>query len=396
LKRALALCLALAWLAPAQAPPQSEIDAMLARISGITGFAVKRRVPGYSMTRAEWKQYLEREVARRVDPEEIRREELALKLFGLVPEDFDLRKSTVDLLTEQAAAFYDHHKRRMVFFEGTSSALDSALLAHELSHALADQHVRLSRFIEGKSGDDAQAARLAVVEGQAMWVMLETPLRAMNSSLLKSSALLDTVGGMGDSGGMFPVFDNAPLYLKESLLFPYRDGVRFQQAALEKLGTAAFARVLRAAPVSTQQVIHPEFYFEGRAPARVTLPAWRVKGWKRSMDGDFSELDHRILFALVDKAAAAASAAAWRGGRFEMWERADRKLAGLRWTTEWASEETARQALALYARTLKRKWPAVRVDAESGDAVSGRLEGEAVQLRRRGTAVEGLERLPVQ
>ena len=32
-----------------------------------------------------------------------------------------------------------------------------------------------------------------------MWLMLEVPLRAMGSSLLKSSALLDTVAGMGVS-----------------------------------------------------------------------------------------------------------------------------------------------------------------------------------------------------
>jgi hypothetical protein len=224
--------------------------------------------------------------------------------------------------------------------------------------------------------------------------MIEVPLRAMNSSLLKSSAMLDTLAGMGDSSGMFPVFDNAPLYLKESLLFPYRDGVRFQQAALEKLGTAAFARVLRAAPVSTQQVIHPELYFEGRTPARVTLPEWRARGWKRSMDGDFSELDHRILFALSDKAGAAEAAAAWRGGRFEMWEQAGRKAAGLRWTTQWASEEAARRALALYARNLKRKWPAVQMETDTGEAVTGRVEGAPVEMRRRGAAVEGLERLP--
>jgi hypothetical protein len=399
MRRALAALAALAGLASfalAQAPPPAEIEAMLTRLSAITGFAVKRNVPGATMSRAQWKRWLERELARRVEPEEIRREELALKLFGLLPGDYDLRRSTIELLTEQAAAFYDHRTRRMVFFEGSSSPLDSALLAHELGHALADQHVRLGKFIEGKSGDDAQAARLAVVEGQAMWLMLEAPLRAAGSSLLKNSALLDTVAGMGEATGMFPVFDQAPLYLKETLLFPYRDGVRFQQAALEKLGTAAFAQVLRGAPVSTQQVIHPELWFSGAKPERPALPAWRAAGWKRLLDGDFGELDHRILFRLVDKGGAARVAAGWKGGRFELWEAKDRKRAGLRWATRWASEASAREALALYAKVLKAKWPEARVSTETDEEVAGHAAGEGFRVWRSGSSIEALERLPAR
>ena len=44
---------------------------------------------------------------------EVRAEELTLKLFGLVPADFNLVGETVDLLSEQTAAFYDYNKKRL-------------------------------------------------------------------------------------------------------------------------------------------------------------------------------------------------------------------------------------------------------------------------------------------
>ena len=67
--------------------------------------------PPRSSARDKVKEFLEKRMKEAASPEEIRVEELTLKKFGLVPQDFDLAKNTVDLLTEQAAAFYDFHKR---------------------------------------------------------------------------------------------------------------------------------------------------------------------------------------------------------------------------------------------------------------------------------------------
>ena len=50
-------------------------------------------------------------------PAELRTEELTLKKFGFVPQDFDLKKTTIDLLTEQTAAFYDFHRKKLYITE---------------------------------------------------------------------------------------------------------------------------------------------------------------------------------------------------------------------------------------------------------------------------------------
>ena len=94
--------------------------------------------------------------------------------FGLAPSDFNLRKTTIDLVSEQAAAFYDPRKRRLSIIEtsGQSGMEKRAALIHELAHAIADQHFHLERYIKkGSKNDDAETARQAVVEGQATWLM---------------------------------------------------------------------------------------------------------------------------------------------------------------------------------------------------------------------------------
>ena len=190
----------------------------------------------------------------------MRAEEITLKKLGFAPADFNLEKSTVDLMTEQAAAFYDYHRKKLFLTDWAPSAMEQPALVHELAHALADQNFHLERFISqaGKS-DDSGLARMAVMEGQATWLMTEVEARSAGQSLLSSPGLLEAASGLAESGAsQFPVFNSVPLYLRETLVFPYTEGARFQDAVIHKMGTAAFAEVFRRPPDSSQQILHPE------------------------------------------------------------------------------------------------------------------------------------------
>ena len=69
--------------------------------------------------------------------------------------------------------------------------------------------------------------------------------------------LKDTVA---DTSGS-PVLARAPLLLQESLLFPYSEGLSFEQAILVKAGKdAAFAGVLANPPSSSFEIMHPAAY----------------------------------------------------------------------------------------------------------------------------------------
>jgi hypothetical protein len=331
-------------------------------------------------------------------PEEIRAEELTLKKFGFVPPDFDLAKSTVDLLTEQAAAFYDYNKKKLFITDSTPSDTQEPVLAHELSHALADQNFNLARFIrQGRKSDDGSTARLAVMEGQATWLMSEYLARKNGRSLTDSPGLAASMSSLGEgAGGDFPVYDNAPLYMRLTLVFPYTTGMLFQNAVCERDGQEGFAEVFRRAPVSTQQVIHPEDYFSNVKPTQPELPdAHLPRGYKSLAGGELGELDHAVLLEqFLGKQRAAEIAPHWRGCNFELRENKKAGRVVLLYAAEWDSEESARRYLAAYREVLEKKWKKMSVASETADSVTGWGDDGRFDLRRKGaivTSVEGLD-----
>ena len=186
----------------AEDPPLfKQIDPLIKELSAITGLAPLKKVQPAFIHRDQLKAFLEERLKDAVKPEEIRAEELTLKKFGLVPQDFDLAKNTVELLTEQAAAFYDYDKKKLFITDSTPSETQEPVLAHELSHAIADQNYNLAKFIHaGHKSDDGSTARLAVMEGQATWLMSEYLARKMGQSLKGSPALVSMMSNMSGDG----------------------------------------------------------------------------------------------------------------------------------------------------------------------------------------------------
>src|SRR5262245_50854270 len=199
-----------------------EIDRSLQELTGVTGLKARRAIRYDLITRDKVNEFLRDRVKEAAKPDELRAEELTLKKLGFVPQDFNLEKSTVDLLTEQAAAFYDYHKKKLFLTDWAPSTMQESALVHELAHALADQNFRLERFIkQGGKSDDSELARMAVMEGQATWLMTEALSRRAGQSISTNRSLLDVMSGGPDGGSsQFPVFNSVPLYLRETLVFP--------------------------------------------------------------------------------------------------------------------------------------------------------------------------------
>ena len=282
-----------------QRPLFSEIGTIEEGLSEITGLRFTRSVPYAAINKEQLRRYLEGRIKDSTKPSDIRAEELTLKLLGLIPPDFDLRQNTVDLLTEQAAAFYDYNKRKLFVLEGSGAGAEERMaLVHELAHALADQHFPLRKYIrEGLQSDDGSTARLAVMEGQASWLMTAYLSKLTGGPAEVSDGVLhlmtETVEG---SPAQYPVFSKAPRYIRESLVFPYSDGMLFQNAVYHKLGREAFTQVFRQAPASTQQIIHPERYLAHSSPMIPDSPA--VPGahdLRELAEGSLGEFDFRVL-----------------------------------------------------------------------------------------------------
>jgi len=396
------LLLLYAGPAPAQSDRAKEVCGLANRIvldlTQITGMKLRHPVPCDYITKEKVNAFLKQRMKDTAKPEEVRAEELTLKKFGFVPQDYDLAKSTVDLLTEQAAAFYDYNKKKLFITESTPSDTQEPVLAHELSHALADQNFNLSRFIrQGRKSDDGSTARMAVMEGQATWLMSEYLARKNGQSLKGSPTLVSSMSRLGEgAAGDFPVYDNAPLYMRLTLVFPYARGMLFQNAVCERDGQEGFAEVFRRAPLSTQQIIHPEDYFSNVKPTQPELPGVHLPhGYKGLVGGELGELEHAVLLEqFAGRQQAAELAPHWRGCNFELRENKKAGRVVLLYAAEWDSEESGRRYFAAYREALEKKWKKMSVTSETADSVTGSGDDGRFELRRNGaivTSVEGLD-----
>lgn len=378
----------------------SPIPDILKQLSAITGLEIRKPVVQHTMQRTELKAYFEKRIKEVTKPEEIRLEELALKKLGFVPPDYDLKQATIELMAEQAAAFYDYRAKKMVLLADGGGLSEEMALVHELSHALADQHFKLEKFLEKAAGsDDGSLARMAVMEGQATWIMSEFVARRTSQSLKDSDEMVEMMAAMASSGGSgFPVFEKAPLYMRESLVFPYSQGMRFQHRIIRELGQQAFIEVFQKAPETTQEILHPEIYLERRKSARSLPrnpdlpPLPKPKTWKRLTDGTSGEFDHHIWLKQYDKENQSL-AASWRGGFYALWERRRGPRVALTYASRWDSPESAQQFFQSYRKILEGKSRDFAVQTATATQLEGtnsdgrfliRLDGDRV------TAMEGL------
>jgi hypothetical protein len=330
-------------------------------------------------------------------PEEIRADELSLKMFGLVPQAFDLKKSTIDLLTEQAAAFYDYDEKKLFILEDASADAESTTLAHELSHALADQHFDLEHFMEDTpSNDDENMAHTAVVEGQASWLLIASELKHQGQKPEPTAEMLKSVADTSETSmADYPVLKGSPLYIQQSLLFPYAEGTMFFDAVYKKMGKAAFDAVFKNPPVDSSQIFHPARYFAHVKPLKPELPklAPKTEG-KEVTEGSVGEFDHKMMLSTYLGAQKANELAPhWRGGQFRIMSRGKKANPVLEYASEWDSRDSAAAYFAAYQKVLRGKWKQLTVIASDPGVFAGQGDDGYFISRLKDDVVSSVEGL---
>jgi hypothetical protein len=396
----LVLLALLTSLAPAQQKSSAlfqEVDEMTSSLSEITGWPIKRKVPAKIITKEAFRHQVESRMKGASTNKEVHAEEVTLKMFGFIPQDFDLAKETVDLVSEQAAAFYDYSKKRLFVLDSTTEGSEQRVaLVHELAHALADQQHPLGKYLRKDSpDDDGSTAREAVMEGQATWLTWAYVSKRNGGKAEVSKEMIEKLTDNSSSDGAdFPVFAKEPLYLRESLVFPYDEGMKFQDAVYKKLGRKSFDEIFARPPRSTQQILHPKTYIEDEKPAEVEAPTLDKKEYKVLNDGSVGEFDHSMLLRqFVPEKEGRATASHWRGGAFRLYEHKGEKYPVLTYASEWATPEAARQFFTLYQRVMKGKWKSMKVSEHVADHVYGTGDSGKFELRIKGTTVTSIEGL---
>ncbi|MFP5207391.1 MAG: hypothetical protein ACLGSH_18705, partial [Acidobacteriota bacterium] len=239
--------------------------------------------------------------------------------------------------------------------------------------------------------DEMDTARDAVAEGQATAVMMDYVLKPYGKSLVKDPEVLDMLKDQM-TGSDSPVMSRAPLLLSESMLFPYKEGLSFEQDVwMDESREAAFAGALDRPPSSTWEIINPRVYEKKEIPAVPLLPNIHplVDASYRPYDiGQVGQLDLHILTELFGGDQAARDLTpAWDGGLY--WcgqlrsakteaEQDTTKSLALLYLSEWKDPESAAAFAKLYADNLARKYAGVHKDLAA--TASAPAEGGTEQV----------------
>jgi hypothetical protein len=405
----------------------SQVDTILSFVSADTKLPIQHSVKRKLLTRDEVNKYLTQKFDEDEGAKRLERSEIVLKKFGLLDRDFNLRPFLISLLTEQVAGFYDNKTKTVNLLDWIEPEEQEPVLAHELTHALQDQKIDLTKWSDiGPNDiaknvdednlhiqtDEVDTARDAVAEGQAMVVFLDYAMRDSGKTLADSPELADRMkDSVSDTAGS-PILARAPLLLQQSLLFPYGDGLSFEQAILVKKGKeAAFAAVLANPPTSTFEIMHPAAYM-----AHAPVPVLHLPDIHPLIDADYTpydvgimgEFDVRVLTELFGgEQIADALTPSWNGGIYYAAQKRSAVTAeaksstasiGLFYESKWKNEDSARSFLRVYEGELPRKYSGLvrrnKDEADEDEQVYSTTEGD-VLLTRSGTGVFISEGFPL-
>lgn len=387
--RAVAAGACLADAAPASGA--ADRTAVEAEVEEIRGLAFLSPVVYRTMAPEELGPFLERKIDEEIGSRTVGRYERSLAYLGLLPDGVDLRSAYLALMQEQIGAFFDPDSRILYLLDGVSygESIDRAMLAHELTHALQDQHFTLADLPLRVQGDDDRVlAAVAVVEGDAMRVMQKVVERHAGLS-----SLWDNLQFMATA--QTETLSAAPLFLRESLLFPYVEGRRFMDA-LAARGDDAVNAAFREPPCSSETILHPERYLDhGSSRLDVALPHWRRDDRQLVWANTLGEFGVRVWLTRWNGVGRGAGPAdGWEGDRYEYYEDDRGRPRGLVWVTAWETPDDADEFAAAAGEALARRVGALaRDERPGGDAVlvrqwlSGSHGVARVELRERCVSV---------
>ncbi len=398
---------------------QAEVAAMVrevsAKVEAIRGLKFKSDVPVKVVDEASARAHFLSRVTKFWPQERVRKEQKVYIQLGLLPPGTDMFATVMKVVEEQAEGYYDPDSGTFFIRGDIPRGVAPILMAHELTHALDDQNYRVDGLLEGvKDDNDRLDALASVIEGSGTVVMAVFLAQELRQGRLS----LDAIGEFQKrEAGRTERLLAAPALIERELIAPYILGELFilhgdparlagsvadpdsqsdaaprgggdpEGAAPPKRSPLAddLDRLFRSPPQSTEQIIHPQKYWdESRKdpPRRAALPDLSPalgEGWSRTASGTLGELSLAALTAgapidllssgMTDSSRWTNQAAAgWGGDLWQLYANGEKNVTVLAtlWDTEKDAEEFVAALKPLQGRQAWRRGDAVVVVA--GDA----------------------------
>ncbi|MAE29694.1 MAG: hypothetical protein CMJ87_12060 [Planctomycetes bacterium] len=243
--------------------------------------------------------YAQRRLEATETPADIQAWQDTCVMLGLIPADMDLMEVTLKLMEGQVGGFYDPGQDTFYLMENYTGGVAKIIIAHELTHALDDQWFDIDGTLESLGGNsDAELAYQAVVEGSGV--------SAMNRWTMEHIAELNLADIAAAQAGSQEAMANAPPVIWKPLMAVYLRGESFLRRTSSVMNmtmataeAADVARVFAAVPRSSEQILHPEKYWDAEQldePLTVRVDVGELPaGWRVVTEDTLGELSLALV-----------------------------------------------------------------------------------------------------
>lgn len=385
---------------------QPYFETIKARVSAERGLNWVEPVKVEIINRERVRALLEEEINKEYPPEKLEALERAYVRMGLIDPGTDLREVLLKFLTGATAGFYNPEKKTLFIVKevaghasltGIITRRDTTaelIIAHELTHALDDQHFDLHKMDSAVTdNDDAALAVSALEEGTATIVgfaVLYRPRMTMEdlfALVFRFNALNSKLTGILSPG--------TPASVRDMLMFSYDAGSKFV-ASIYRAGGGwdAINKAYQNPPQSTEQVLHPDKYLAGNDNPDIPRLLFSAKsmgeGWTEIDRNTMGQFTIESLFRkFLPENEAVAASQGWKGDRYVVIEGPAKSPVIWVWLTKWDTEQDAARFAETYKKLLPEKYPKLELLPESADlSFMGDTGGKGlVFLLQRNTGV---------
>ena len=282
-------------------PSAAKLGEFQRQAETLRGLKFRTAVPVSTISEAELRALVSRELDKEYPGRKLADYQELMAWLDMLPPGTDLRKVYSDFLVDQAAGMYDTDTKRMYIPEmgggkkkvehkidgSVGDVLDGIVYVHEYTHALEDQYWKLEDAADkdSQASTDRAAGRTFLAEGSATHLMVEAvPAQAaakaprlyvfiwnlMHSGVVDSAMSQILLASWKMADVQTP---GVPETLARGEVMPYGYGYAFCNRLMHDWGLDGLDYACGHPPVSTEQAMHPEKFWEWRVfPAQVTLP----------------------------------------------------------------------------------------------------------------------------
>ncbi len=342
-------------------------------------------------------------------PSQVEVDKKALVKLGLIPRSFALAEFLRRTALLSTVSLYDPRTKTLYIADSLAGIEGDEVedeivvsLVMNLVHALQDRHFNLTPYsVRVEGNDDASMARLALVLGDALAVLVDYSV----SSQLLSPAQVSDVDLSFRQEIESQLGEDVPEALREINVFPAVAGFKFMRSFRKWNSLEDATRLYSDFPRSTEQFMHPEKYLAQRDDP--TIVEWQPPPmdlsapWKRIDTNVLGELSlYLVLNRFIERHKAVRASQGWDGDLLELFEHPNGNLAFIL-RSLWDTEEDAREFAAAYSDVVQKKYPGAQLVNAGGirrtevKELQWESDGNRITLRINGTQVEIIELEPI-